>query len=185
MKMQASTLRAWVVYAFYMLLCFVLQVNWPWGADLGGKPNFLFLFSALTGFFYGSRDGLIIAIVAGLLLDYQFARSLGLGLCLCLAAAFLGAHFLRKRLHSNVLLLTLLNILLVLVEQLTLIMGMSVFSTIQGSGFGLPPIGSYALSVLQKTLIQWLIILPMAAIFSWFRPYSKSKYLLFSKDEEL
>ena len=74
LKLKRFCVTALIVIAAYLLQCTVFQ-----SFQLAGiKPNLLIIVTAAFGFMRGSREGMLVGFVCGILVDIQFGNIIGL-----------------------------------------------------------------------------------------------------------
>jgi len=108
-------IRLICVYTLYILSLGLLQTTLLSRLNLlGSAPDLLLVFSILTGYLFGARDGAICGLAAGFLRDMLAGRALGLGMLLLMYAAILAAVLFRNLFRRNIL-LGLIQVLLLTV----------------------------------------------------------------------
>ncbi len=102
-EVRRSRLRRLTVYTLWLLLMGLLQTVWPPLGSRGQKPNFLLALASLSGFLFGTGDGLWVGLVAGFMLDFFHGRAIGLGMLLLMLGGILSSRFLRRRASRNII----------------------------------------------------------------------------------
>ena len=73
MKVKRIFITALVILVAYVLQCTVFPV-----LDIAGiKPNLLLIVTASFGFMRGSKSGMLVGFLSGLLIDIQFGKMIG------------------------------------------------------------------------------------------------------------
>ena len=89
MKIKRFFITAVIIIAAYLLQCTVFS-----SLELAGiKPNLLIIITASFGFMRGSREGMLVGFVSGLLADIQFGDMIGFYALIYLAAGFINGLF--------------------------------------------------------------------------------------------
>ena len=71
-------MKRFIITAFLILLCFLLQCTVFQALSFGGiVPNLLIVLTASFGFMRGEKTGLLIGFFCGLLIDIFFGNSIG------------------------------------------------------------------------------------------------------------
>lgn len=91
LKLKRFLVTALIVIAAYLLQCTVF----PHLELAGIKPNLLIIVTAAFGFMRGSREGMLVGFVCGLLMDIQFGDVIGLYALIYLVAGFINGLFER------------------------------------------------------------------------------------------
>ena len=91
MKIKRFLITAVIIIAAYLLQCTVFS-----SLELAGiKPNLLIIVTAAFGFVRGSREGMIVGVACGLLMDIQFGDIIGLYALIYLVAGYVNGLFER------------------------------------------------------------------------------------------
>lgn len=89
-------MRRFIVTAFMIVICFLLQTTVFKGLDFGGiVPNLLIVLTASFGFMRGERTGLIIGFFCGFLADIFFGNVLGLNAMIYMYIGYTNGKFSR------------------------------------------------------------------------------------------
>ncbi len=89
MKAKRIAVTAVIVLVAYILQCAVF----PSLAVANVKPNLMLIITASFGFMRGSREGLFVGFVSGLLIDIQYGNMIGFYALLYLVAGFINGMF--------------------------------------------------------------------------------------------
>jgi rod shape-determining protein MreD len=104
MKLNKVIVRAFLVYAAYVLVLGLLQVTLPAGLAIwGARPDLTLILAVLCGYMFGSSDGMAVGLAAGFFRDMLAGRALGLGMLLLMYAALLASVAFRRFFRRNVL----------------------------------------------------------------------------------
>jgi len=91
MKIKRFFITAVIIIAAYLLQCTVFS-----SLELAGiKPNLLIIITASFGFMRGSREGMLVGFVSGLLVDIQFGDMIGFYALIYLLVGFINGLFQR------------------------------------------------------------------------------------------
>ena len=91
MKIKRFFITAVIIIAAYLLQCTVFS-----SLELAGiKPNLLIIITASLGFMRGSREGMLVGFVSGLLADIQFGDMIGFYALIYLLVGFINGLFQR------------------------------------------------------------------------------------------
>lgn len=91
MKIKRFLITAVIIIAAYLLQCTVFS-----SLELAGiKPNLLLIVTASFGFMRGSREGVLVGFVSGLLADIQFGDMIGFYALIYLLVGFINGMFQR------------------------------------------------------------------------------------------
>ena len=91
MKIKRFFITAVIFIAAYLLHCTVFS-----SLELAGiKPNLLIIITASFGFMRGSREGMLVGFVSGLLADIQFGDMIGFYALIYLLVGFINGLFQR------------------------------------------------------------------------------------------
>ena len=91
MKIKRFFIIAVIIIAAYLLQCTVFS-----SLELAGiKPNLLIIITASFGFMRGSREGMLVGFVSGLLADIQFGDMIGFYALIYLLIGFINGLFQR------------------------------------------------------------------------------------------
>ena len=95
MKIKRFFITAVIIIAAYLLQCTVFS-----SLELAGiKPNLLIIITASFGFMRGSREGMLVGFVSGLLADIQFGDMIGFYALIYLLIGFING--LLQRLYFD------------------------------------------------------------------------------------
>ena len=91
MKIKRFFITAVIIIAAYLLQCTVFS-----SLELAGiKPNLLIIVTASFGFMRGSREGVLVGFVSGLLADIQFGDMIGFYALIYLLVGYINGMFQR------------------------------------------------------------------------------------------
>ena len=91
MKIKRFLITAVIIIAAYLLQCTVFS-----SLELAGiKPNLLIIVTASFGFMRGSREGVLVGFVSGLLADIQFGDMIGFYALIYLLVGYINGMFQR------------------------------------------------------------------------------------------
>ena len=91
MKIKRFLITAVIIIAAYLLQCTVFS-----SLELAGiKPNLLIIVTASCGFMRGSREGVLVGFVSGLLADIQFGDMIGFYALIYLLVGYINGMFQR------------------------------------------------------------------------------------------
>ena len=91
MKIKRFLITAVIIIAAYLLQCTVFS-----SLELAGiKPNLLIIVTASFGFMRGSREGVLVGLVSGLLADIQFGDMIGFYALIYLLVGYINGMFQR------------------------------------------------------------------------------------------
>ena len=89
MKIKRFLITAVIIIAAYLLQCTVFS-----SLELAGiKPNLLIIVTASFGFMRGSREGVLVGFVSGLLADIQFGDMIGFYALIYLLVGYINGMF--------------------------------------------------------------------------------------------
>lgn len=92
-------------YTVFILFMVAMQIGSPDFFSYNSiHPDYLFVFCVLIGYLYGSRDAIIIGLVAGFIKDAYYGRIIGIGMMTCLICSLIATVFLNRFMQKNVLL---------------------------------------------------------------------------------
>lgn len=91
MKIKRFLITAVIIIAAYLLQCTVFS-----SLELAGiKPNLLIIVTASFGFMRGSREGVLVGFVSGLLADIHFGDMIGFYALIYLLVGYINGMFQR------------------------------------------------------------------------------------------
>ena len=91
LKIKRYLITAVIIIAAYLLQCTVFS-----SLELAGiKPNLLIIVTASFGFMRGSREGVLVGFVSGLLADIQFGDMIGFYALIYLLVGYINGMFQR------------------------------------------------------------------------------------------
>ena len=94
--MKVLKLKRVLVTAVIVIIAYLLQCTVFPHLELAGiKPNLLIIVTAAFGFMRGSREGMIVGVACGLLMDIQFGDIIGLYALIYLVAGYVNGLFER------------------------------------------------------------------------------------------
>lgn len=92
--MRSIKIRRIIVTAVILLAAYLLQTAvFPALEIAGVKPNFMLIVTASFGFMRGSREGMLVGFVSGLLIDIQSGDMIGFYALIYLAAGYVNGIF--------------------------------------------------------------------------------------------
>ena len=92
--MKSMKIRRIIVTAVILLAAYLLQTAvFPALEIAGVKPNFMLIVTASFGFMRGSREGMLVGFVSGLMIDIQSGDMIGYYALIYLAAGYLNGIF--------------------------------------------------------------------------------------------
>lgn len=98
MKIKRFLITAVIIIAAYLLQCTVFS-----SLELAGiKPNLLIIVTASFGFMRGSREGVLVGFVSGLLADIQFGDMIGFYALIYLLVGYINGMFQRLYFDENI-----------------------------------------------------------------------------------
>ena len=103
MKIKRFLITAVIIIAAYLLQCTVFS-----SLELAGiKPNLLIIVTASFGFMRGSREGVLVGFVSGLLADIQFGDMIGFYALIYLLVGYINGMFQRLYFDEDMLAVSL------------------------------------------------------------------------------
>ena len=95
--MSRSVVRKIAIYALYIVLAVLLQTSWPAALAIAGvRPDLALILAAVSGLLFGAKEGAIVGLCCGFLLDAQAGRLIGLGMLLLMLAGVVPVLLLRS-----------------------------------------------------------------------------------------
>ena len=92
--MKAIKIRRIAVTAVIILAAYLLQCSAFPALEIGGiKPNLMLIVTASFGFMRGPREGMVVGIFSGLLIDIQSGNMIGFYSLIYLVAGYLNGLF--------------------------------------------------------------------------------------------
>ena len=92
--MKAIKIRRIAVTAVIILAAYLLQCSVFPALEIGGiKPNLMLIVTASFGFMRGPREGMVVGIFSGLLIDIQSGNMIGFYSLIYLVAGYLNGLF--------------------------------------------------------------------------------------------
>lgn len=92
--MKSMKIRRIIVTAVILLAAYLLQTAMFPALEIAGvKPNFMLIVTASFGFMRGSREGMLVGFVSGLMIDIQSGDMIGYYALIYLAAGYLNGIF--------------------------------------------------------------------------------------------
>lgn len=88
-KIRRIAVSAGIILAAYLLQCAVF----PALEIAGTRPNLMLIITASFGFMRGSREGMLVGFVSGLMMDIQFGDMIGFYALIYLVAGFINGLF--------------------------------------------------------------------------------------------
>lgn len=107
MKLKRIVITAVIVLAAYLLQSAVF----PAIEIAGIKPNIMLIITAAFGFMRGSREGMIVGFVSGLLIDIQSGEMIGFYALIYLLAGYINGFFEQMYFDEDIKLPLLLIVL--------------------------------------------------------------------------
>ncbi len=117
MKIRRAAVTAVIILAAYLLQCTVF----PSLEIAGIKPNLMLIVTASFGFMRGSREGMLVGFVSGLLIDIQSGDMIGFYALIYLIAGFINGLFERMYFDEDI------KLPLFLIAASDLIYGLSIY----------------------------------------------------------
>ena len=94
--MQAMKIKRFLITAVIIIAAYLLQCTVFSSLELAGiKPNLLIIVTASFGFMRGSREGVLVGFVSGLLADIQFGDMIGFYALIYLLVGYINGMFQR------------------------------------------------------------------------------------------
>ena len=94
--MKATKIKRFFITAVIIIAAYLLQCTVFSSLELAGiKPNLLIIITASFGFMRGSREGMLVGFVSGLLADIQFGDMIGFYALIYLLVGFINGLFQR------------------------------------------------------------------------------------------
>jgi len=112
---RGPLIRKILVYAVYILLIASFQVTFPRVISFGGQvADLMLVFTVLSGYLYGFKDGAVIGVAMGILRDYYASPAItgidgkpvvtcAIGLLVLFLAGTVGASFFTVKMKRNTL----------------------------------------------------------------------------------
>ncbi|MBP5655552.1 MAG: hypothetical protein J6X33_08570 [Clostridiales bacterium] len=112
--MRRFPFRQVIAYTVYIILVFCIQVSYSSEMSFMGQiPDLMFVFTVLTAYYFGFRDGVIVGLILGLLrdcfcapcvtgLDGSLVVTCGIGMLVMFLAASVASAFFTGRMKRNV-----------------------------------------------------------------------------------
>ncbi len=95
--MSRSVVRKIAIYVLYIVLAVLLQTSWPAALAIAGvRPDLALILAAVSGLLFGAKEGAIVGLCCGFLLDAQAGRLIGLGMLLLMLAGVVPVLLLRS-----------------------------------------------------------------------------------------
>ena len=173
---RAERTRQMSVYASYILFFTLFQVTFSRQLSFQGQvPDLMFVLVVLTGYLYGSSDGMVIGLIVGLLRDYFSGSSLGVGMLILLYTGVLASSLFRLRFHQRI------SLALLQVSILTFIykfLGHCFFFIVQlftsrGNSLYLSQSSIWFHSILPQVGLNLLAAVPMLLLMHYLGPYGQ------------
>lgn len=92
--MKMIKLRRFIVTAVILLAAYLLQTSVFSSLEIAGvKPNLMLIVTASFGFMRGSREGMFVGFVSGLMIDIQFGDMIGFYALIYLVTGYVNGIF--------------------------------------------------------------------------------------------
>lgn len=92
--MKNIKIKRFLITALFVLVCYLLQCTlFPKLALASVKPNLMIIVTAAFGFMRGTKEGMLIGFVSGLLMDIQFGTIIGFYALIYLLIGFVNGLF--------------------------------------------------------------------------------------------
>lgn len=185
--MSRFPFRKVIAYTVYIILVFCIQVSYSAEMSIWGQiPDLMLVFTVLTAYFHGFKDGVIVGLILGLLrdcfcapcvtgLDGQLVVTGGIGLLVMFLAASVASSFFTGRMKRNV------PFSFVTVATVTMMYKIAGFllsvmwlSLVQHSG--VPDIADFIVrSLLPQMGLNIIAAIPLVFLLIFIGPYKRSK----------
>jgi rod shape-determining protein MreD len=130
---------------------------------------------------FGSSDGLLIGLFAGLMRDLLAGRTLGLGMLILMYSGFFASLFLRRLFRRNILFGLVQIAFFTLVYEIIIVLLTFLVPLQPDVTYGLAFLARQAArGLLAQTGVNMLAGLPLIFLLAWLGPYRRSLRL----DEE-
>lgn len=107
--MKAIKIRRIVITAVLILAAYLLQCTVFPSIEIAGiKPNLMLIVTASFGFMRGSRDGMFVGLICGLLIDVQYGEMIGFYALIYVLAGYINGLFERIYFDEDIILPLLL-----------------------------------------------------------------------------
>lgn len=186
--MSRFPFRKIIVYAVYIILVFCIQVSYSSEMTLWGQiPDLMLVFTVLTAYFHGFKDGVVVGLILGLLrdcfcapcvtgLDGQLVVTGGIGLLVMFVAASIASSFFTGRMKRNV------PFSFVTVATVTIIYKMGGYmlsvlwlSMVSRSGSAPDFVEFLLRSLLPQTGLNIIAAIPLVFLLKFAGPYKRNK----------
>lgn len=174
--------RQITIYSVYIIFFSVIQVTFSQYLSFRGQvADFMLVLVILTGYFFGSIDGMIVGVIVGVIRDSYSGSTLGVGVLVCLYAGVAASTLFRVQFHKR---LALAFIQVSIVTFLYKFFGhlfffLKSFFSYRGASY-LSFQEIWLSSIIPQTFLNLLASVPLLLLLYYAGPY-KSRYL-FKKD---
>ncbi len=182
MKAKKFFWRRLIIYSIYIVLLGLFQVTLPASFALEGqRADLTLILAVLSGYMFGSTDGLVVGFFAGLMRDLLAGRTLGLGMLSLMYSGFLASLLLRRFFRRNILFGLVQIAFFTLVYELALVILTFMVPLQPDISYSFTFLASQASQRLPaQTAINLIAGLPLIFLLAWLGPYQRNRQL----DEE-
>ena len=167
--------RKILVYAGYILFFTSIQMTLVNLFSFRGQSmDFMLIFVILTGYLYGSTDGMVIGVIVGLIRDYFSGTTTGVGMLIFLYVGGLASSLFRMRFHRRTTLALLqVGIISFLYKFLGHVFFFIYYLFVsRGTGEYLSQNTIWFYSILPQVLLNLIAAVPMLFLMHKFGPYA-------------
>jgi len=167
--------RQIIVYTVYILFFTILQVTFSQNLSfLGQVADFMLVIVVLSGYFFGSTDGMIIGASVGFLRDYFSGSTIGIGILIFMYIGVFSSTLFRQRFHKRV---SLAFLQIVVVTFIYKFAGHTFFFIrqlfMERSNSYLSQTSIWLYSILPQIGVNLLAAVPMILLLYFAGPYKK------------
>ena len=168
--------RQIIVYSLYVGILSLLQVTLPARVSLWGcRADLTLILVVLAGYMFGSADGFIIGLAAGLMRDLLAGRALGLGMLLLmyfgLAASLLLRRFFRRNIFFGLVQIAFFTVL----YDLLLVLITFLVPPLADAPYSLPFLVDRLMQSLPgQVLVNLVAGVPLIFLLAFLGPYRRS-----------
>ena len=191
--MRRFPFRKVILYTLYMILVFSIQVSYSSEMTFMGQiPDLMFVFTVLTAYFYGFRDGAVVGLILGLLrdcfcapcvvgLDGSLVVTCGIGMLVMFLASSVASSFFTNRMKRNIpFSFVTVAVVTMLYKFAGYLLSMFWFVAVSRSGT-MEDFADFILrSLLPQTGLNILAALPLVFLLKFLGPYRRGP----AKDHE-
>jgi rod shape-determining protein MreD len=168
--------RQIIAYTLYTGVLSLLQVTLPVSVALWGRrPDLTLVLAVLAGYMFGSADGFVIGLAAGLMRDMLAGRALGLGMLILMYFGLAASVLLRKFFKRNIVFGLVQIAFFTVVYEFIIVLITFLVPTLADLPYSLQFLMYRLPQILPgQILVNMAAGVPLIFLLAWLGPYKRS-----------